>query len=500
MMKNKIYTGISVVFLLLGLVGCTNLDEEVYSEITTQTFYKSGEEVTANYLKPYTRLYVTTTLAHWICGELSGDCAAWPQKGKHGYDGGKWQQLHWHNWTPEHHEIKGAWNNTYQAIGYCNEFLTNTEGIDVSNMQLSVSLDQMRAEMRAMRAYHYYLLMDNFRNVPIVTKVGEPTSPAPVPASEVIEFIEQEITEIIDDLPTKGEPSAYGHFTQAAAHMLLAKVYLNSKVYTGQDRWQECINEIDKITGYTLADKWQEPFLARNENCDENIFVIPFEENKIGGFYHHAFMLHYSHQQGFNLQYGPWNGIVVQPDHYRVFDAEDTRLNQFLVGPQFDQDGNPLLGVEEAKDEPLVLTVDIKNMAESREDEGARSVKYEVVIGEAWGLNNDFVIWRYTDALMMKAEALVRLGKTAEALPLVNTIRERAFESVDHNYTASSLTLDELINERAREFSFEGHRRQDLIRFGKFGGTWWDKQTSAQDREIFPYPLSATDNNPNLKN
>ncbi|TAJ13511.1 RagB/SusD family nutrient uptake outer membrane protein [Marinilabiliaceae bacterium JC017] len=500
MKKNILYTNISILFLLLGLVGCTNLDEEVFSETTTKTFYGSAEEVTANYLKPYTRLYVTSTLAHWICGELSSDCAAWPQKGKHGYDGGKWQQLHWHNWTPEHHEIKGAWNNSYETIGYCNEFLTNMASVDVSNMQLPVPVEQMKAEMRALRAYHYYLLMDNFRNVPVVTKVGEPRSPSPVSADKVIEFIEKEISEVINDLPEKGESSAYGHFTKAAAHMLLAKVYLNSEVYTGQARWQACIDEVNKVTGYSFSQHWQDPFLARNENCDENIFVVPFEENKIGGFYHHAFMMHYSHQQGFNLQYMPWNGIVVQPDHYRSFDAADTRLNQFLVGPQFDQEGNPLMGVEEAKDQPLVLTVDIKNMAESREDEGARSVKYEVVVGEAWGLNNDYVIWRYTDALMMKAEALMRLNKTSDALPLVNKVRERAFGNKDHNYTTSTLTLDEMINERGREFSFEGHRRQDLIRFGKFGDAWWDKKPSGADREIYPYPLTATDNNPNLKN
>lgn len=499
MKTNRIYNSITALLILIGMAACTNLDEKVYSETTTKTFYSSAEEVTANYLKPYTRLYVTATLAHWICGELSSDCAAWPQKGKHGYDGGKWQQLHYHTWTPEHHEIKGAWNNTYQAIGYCNEFLNNIEAVDVSDMNLPVSIEQMKAEMRALRAFHYYLLVDNFRDVPVVTKVGEPRSPSPLTSTEVIQFIENEITEVIEDLPVRGDASAYGHFTQAAAHMLLAKVYLNSEVYTGTARWQDCINEVDKIKGYSMVADWKEPFKARNENCVENIFVVPFEQSKITGFYHHAFMMHYSHQQGFNLQYKPWNGIVVQPDHYRSFDAADTRLEQFLVGPQFDQDGNPLLGQEEAKDQPLVLTVDITSMTDSREDEGARSVKYEVVIGEAFEVNNDYVIWRYTDAQMMKAEALVRLNKKSDALPIVNTVRERAFGNANHNYTEATLTLDEFLAERGREFSFEGHRRQDLVRFGKFGEAWWDKKPTT-GKEVFPYPLTATDNNPNLSN
>ncbi len=499
MIKNILYTGFLMLLLLVATVSCTNLEEDVFSETTTKNFYSSADEVTANYLKPYTRLYVTSSLAHWICGELSSDCAAWPQKGKHGYDAGKWQQLHYHTWTPEHHEIKGAWNNTYQAIGYCNEFLNNIENVDVSNMILPVSIEQMKAEMRALRAYHYYLLVDNFRAVPVVTVVGEPVSPAPEKPADVIAFIEKEISEVIEHLPVKGETSAYGHFTKAAAHMLLAKVYLNSGVYTGTPRWQDCITEVDKITGYSTSEHWQDPFKARNENNDENIFVVPFEENKITGFYHHAFMMHYSHQKGFNLEYMPWNGIVVQPDHYRSFDAADTRLDQFLVGPQFDQEGNPLLGTEEAKDEPLVLTVDITSMTNSREDEGARSVKYEVVVGEAFELNNDFVIWRYSDALMMKAEALMRMGKTGEALPIVNKIRERAFGNADHNYTEASLTMDEFLRERGREFSFEGHRRQDLVRFGKFGEAWWDKKATT-NTEVFPYPLTATDNNPNLSN
>ncbi len=499
MKTNKLYNSFAALLILIGMAACTNLDETVYSETTTKTFYSSAEEVTANYLKPYTRLYVTSSLAHWICGELSSDCAAWPQKGKHGYDGGKWQQLHYHTWTPEHHEIKGAWNNTYQAIGYCNEFLNNIESVDVSKMNLPVPIEQMKAEMRALRAYHYYLLVDNFRDVPVVTKVGEPRSPEPLVAADVIQFIEDEIAEVIEDLPAKGDASAYGHFTQAAAHMLLAKVYLNSEVYTGTARWQDCINEVDKIKGYSMVADWKEPFKARNENCDENIFVVPFEQSKITGFYHHAFMMHYSHQQGFNLEYKPWNGIVVQPDHYRSFEDADTRLEQFLVGPQFDQDGNPLLGQEEAKDEPLVLTVDITSMTNSREDEGARSVKYEVVVGEAFEVNNDYVIWRYTDAQMMKAEALVRLNKTSDALPIVNQVRERAFGNANYNYTEATLTLDEFLAERGREFSFEGHRRQDLVRFGKFGEAWWDKKPTT-GKEVFPYPLTATDNNPNLSN
>jgi hypothetical protein len=126
---------------------------------------------------------------------------------------------------------------------------------------------------------------------------------------------------------------------------------------------------------------------------------------------------------------------------------------------------------------------------------GARVVKFEIKLGAKDNLSNDFPIFRYADALLMKAEALLRQGKTGEAVSYVNEVRARAFET----YTPlTSITLDELLAERGREMFYEAHRRQDLIRFGKFNTTWWEKTNTDPARKTFPIPQWAIDSNPNL--
>ena len=127
---------------------------------------------------------------------------------------------------------------------------------------------------------------------------------------------------------------------------------------------------------------------------------------------------------------------------------------------------------------------------------GARVVKFEVKKGAKDNLSNDFPIFRLADVMLMKAEAMLRQGKSSnEALEYVNPIRERAGVSL---WTGADLTLESIYEERAREMFFEGHRRQDMIRFGKFNIAWWEKEVSDASRNIFPIPQSQLDTNPNL--
>ena len=504
MMQQKYIRTILKAFGLLSLVfamsACTDLDEEVFSDVTADNFYNNSEEVVSAYMRPYPEVIWSVTYSQWILNELTADTYAWTQKGKHGYDNGNWQRLHWHQWTADEHEVTNEWFRLYKTIGFCNDFLTNIQNVDVSKYNLPIPKKQMIADIRALRAFHYLVLVDHFRNVPLVTKVGTPEAPAAAKAKEVLLFVEKELTDVISDLPTSDDQSAYGHISQGAAWGLLARAYINWEVWTGEARWDDCIKACDKVNGYALVDGWQDPFMEKNENCAENMFVIPFKVDHIGSSWLHVIALHYSHQEGFGMKTGCWNGVVTQPDHFFSFEDADLRKKQFLVGPQFGLDGKPLLGVEEAAGQPLVLTPTVTSMSKSREDEGARNLKYELNKGEAWGFNNDYVMLRYTEVVLTKAEALLRQGKGGEALPLVNKIRERAFGNSDHNYTLSTLTLDELLAERGREFSFEGLRRTDLVRFGKFTSSWWDKEASDASRNIFPIPNKVTENNPNLSN
>lgn len=501
-MKNNKMSFKTLAFLGIGLIlsfsACTDLEEELYSEIRTEDFSGSDATIISDALAPFTEFGKGWNWGIWGLSELPADSYAWTQKGRHGYDNGDWQRLHWHSWTNKEWLIDNTWNMNYRVIGFCNDFLKKYADVKQEDMLLA-DIDELRATVRGLRAYHYYILIDNYRRVPLV-KVDnmDEGQPLPVDPAQIIEFIEGEIADILPDLPEKSDITGYGSFTKGAAHMLLAKLYLNCEVWTGLARWEDCLEALNNIpVEYQLATSWQEPFLVNNKDCSENIFVIPFEENKLEGFRLHRAVLHYNHQYSLGVRFGTWNGIVTQPDHYRSFHKDDMRLNQFLVGPQYYPDGSPVLGTEEAKGQPLVLTVDVKSMAESREDEGARNLKYPVRQGEM-EMNNDWVIFRKSDAELMKAECYLRLGQATEALKYINPIRERAFGNASHNYTEATLTLDELLAERGRELSFEGYRRQDLVRFGKFGDAWWDKEQTDNDA-IFPYPFDAVSANPNLK-
>ena len=224
-------------------------------------------------------------------------------------------------------------------------------------------------------------------------------------------------------------------------------------------------------------------------------------------------------QAGWELEGGPWNGLVTQPTFYDSFADNDLRKTEgFLIGVQyprvqredgsyyFDTDAEPLKGSEEYVGQPLEFVNYIKSMTEGEENSGARSIKYEVVNGARGDMSNDWVLFRYADVLFMKAEALMRKNggtATQEVVDLVNSVRQRAFAPEDREaakYTTTTLTMDEFLAERGREFAFEGLRRQDLIRFNKFIETsWWDKSsTTDETRKIFPIPYKKLQANPAL--
>ncbi len=502
----KIYNNMYKVLFLLVVgclvftTGCTDIDEEFYSRIPEENFKAADGPIISEAFAPFTDWGNSYGYEFWLLTELTADSYCWPQKGKHGEDGGIWQRLHWHTWTEVDWPFDYAWNNHFGVIAGCNKFLEKYENITQEDVS-AISIAEERAHVRALRAYMYYKLVDHWRKVPLVTTSVVDGDPQLEEAKTVLDWIISEIDAIVDDLPEKGVATGYGRFNKDAAHMLAAKVYVNYKVWTGVEKWTECIESIDKISSnIQLTPGWRDPFEVDNRNCVEHLLVLPYEENVYTGAYLHNWTLHYAHPGAWNLGYAAWNGVVCQPDHYRSFDENDLRRTGFLVGPQYDLEGNPLLGSEEANGEPLILTVDITSMTGSREDQGARNVKYTIPIGEKQ-MDNDWVIFRYADALLLKAECYLRLGDVEAALPYVNQIRTRAFGgNTAYNYDATTLTLDELLAERGRELSYEGHRRNDLVRYGRHNDAWWDKEVSSEDRNVFLYGQETVAANPNISN
>ncbi|UYQ93336.1 RagB/SusD family nutrient uptake outer membrane protein [Chitinophaga horti] len=518
-----------------GLAACTDLDENVYSRINADNFYHNKGEVLAAVTRPYTHANAwaapTGQNGYWRLSELSADQLAWPQKGRHGYDGGDWIRLHYHTWVPLEGTIENAWRLMFSGMGFCNNTLKDLAAVDFAQIGMTEQeKGELLAETRVLRAWHYLKLMDLFGKLPIATVPGEGFNPETKERPEVFAWIEKEILDNMDSLPVLTTALA-GRVTKAAALSMLAELYINAEVWTGTPRYADCIAVCNRIiageggalTGSApvLENDIYKAFNNTNHLSTENLFQIAYDLRQGDfNFGWNGDFWHYRQREIYNVDRDGNNGIVVIPSAYDAFEDNDLRKTGWmLIGPQVKKtNGQPVLGTEEYSGKPLVFVKEIRRnsegetgeggMTRGEENSGARFAKY--VPGELtdevnyWG--NDFVLYRLTEIYLWKAEAIMRgNGKVAnaEAVTLVNDVRKRAFTAqdwVNEAYTAATLTLDELLAERGREFIFEGKRRQDLIRFGKFTtATWWDHPASGQAKwNVFPIPQNQRALNPNL--
>jgi hypothetical protein len=497
------------VTLVIFFSSCKKLDETTYSVETNENFYKDAGQVMSAYVLPYAFMQTHIYQVHFALQEFSTDEAVVPVRYGYVDQEGAWIRLHQQTWTSSDAWILYEWQNLFQAIGYCNYFIDGIQDKDLSKLNLTVSKEQMIAEVKMVRALHYYWALSDFRNIPIVEHVGE-ASPASKPGAEVFAFIEKEIKENIPKLSEKGDPGWYGHFTKSAAQALLAKLYLNAEVFTGQARWQDCIDACNAVIGsdYSLDANWNDPFKVNNENSNENIYVVPFDASNAQQF---NFIEQNFHENILFAKYGVsyygWHKISTQESFYDLYSPNDFRINQWVVGQQTYTDENgDQQDVLTWGEEPMTVTpyIDMLVNNDGGEAQGAMNMKYEIEYAGLEGMNNDMVVFRLADILYMKAESLMRLNggtATQEAVDLVNSVRERSFASNDPDakYTTTTLTLDELLNERGREFSYEMFRREDLIRFNHFTDAWWEKPQSDKKREIFPIPFDVTTANPALQ-
>jgi len=210
--------------------------------------------------------------------------------------------------------------------------------------------------------------------------------------------------------------------------------------------------------------------------------------------------LHYESQATYNLQQQPWNGYASLEEFYNSFDASDARRNSFIVGPQFSSSGVRLKDNSAEATDPdgqdLTYTPEINQLfPNSLRQAGARVGKFEFALSSSPNLSNDFPIYRYSDVLLTRAEALWRLSAgSAEALSLVNQVRARSWSG----NPLASLTSDALLAERGREMFAEGWRRSDMIRFGKYNDAWWEKPVSVASKNLFPIPQGQIQINPSL--
>nr|WP_278022802.1 RagB/SusD family nutrient uptake outer membrane protein [Flavobacterium ginsengisoli] len=351
------------------------------------------------------------------------------------------------------------------------------------------------AEAKVLRAFFYYLLMDDYGNIPFYTDNNTTVDKIPqVSRKEVYDFIVKELTENVELLSGTKGGNYYGRFNKWAAYTLLAKVYLNAEVYTGQAKWAECLVACQKVSegnfnlhpasnnaSSPLGNTYYELFGDVLPD-DETILSIYTTVDVVSRNIFTVRSLYGPHCQAL-FGYSGWNGTIVPKDFYLKYTDNDIRKKQFLIG---EQPGG------------TNYTLDISSLDNpgAGAQEGVRNVKfYPATPRNGGGASNDFPIYRYADVLLMMAECNVRLNNPAAAKPSIDAVRQRAGLGALDNVP----TLTDIYNERGLELNWEGHRRQDMIRFGTFLSAKQFMESSEEYRKIYPIPTSALNANPSLK-
>jgi len=398
--------------------------------------------------------------------------------------------------------LRGLYTRSLYQITVANEFLRESTPEKLASRNITgedaVTIANYRNEVRFLRAYQYWVLMDLYGNPPFITEenlIGK-ISPKQILRADLFKYVESELLAIEPALNTTNE---YGRVTRGAADMLLSRVYLNANVYTGTAKNTEAITYASKVIsgGYALNTAYQNLFLADNNlNNPEVILSINYDGVQTQNFGGTTFIINASingdmKPADFGVPNGGWGGIRSRSTLPAQFtNAADKRAMFF--------------GTKAANDEVAVFTdglrvTKFKNITRTNATAPSVGGTYSSV---------DFPLFRLAEAYLNYAEAVVRGGTggtTSQAISYVNLLRQRAYGSTAGNISA--LTLDGLLSERAKEFYWEGYRRTDLVRFGKFtdgsyvwpfkGGTRAGTGVPAT-RNIFPLPSADVIANDNL--
>lgn len=493
----KIKITAALIVSTLFTFSCTNLDEELYDQVADDSFGNTPSEIEALVGGAYSSLrgfsdgisnsFPTCEYVFFL-NEVASDEATIPTRGTDWYDGGRYQQVQMHTWNADNGMILSAWRYCYAGIAKVNAIIYQ---VDKSGLTAEAKAP-IYAELKSIRAYYYYQLLDMFGNVPIVTNFEDQALPSNSSREDVYHFVE---TELLNALPHLRSGVVYSKMTKNVAYSLLARLYINSKAFINVERWQDCIDMCQNISGHALAPDFFANFATQNQTSNEIIFSIPYDQ-KAGtvGNYMSSMSCHYLHRFTISPTGDyPWsgNGMCAQPGVYSSFIDTDKRKKCMLEGDQISLATGSVIIMDSG--EPLTYTENIIDFTNAKQNEGVRLGKYEMKAGEQWERDHDFVLIRYAEILMMQAECYVRLGSPDLAIPFVQQITARAGTEMP-----SVVNLEFIDKELLREFAFEGRRRTDNIRFGTFFEPWWQKGATPLNRGIFPIPTTVLSSNANL--
>lgn len=485
-------------FLLPGLLGlflmqaCTDLTvKETDSILVTggSTGSAPGDPaalLAASYtgLGEFTNQDYTYSLFEHVSDEMIP-----PTRGVDWGDNGVWRTLHAHTWDATHTYVTGSWNRLNERVYKCNQGLAANP------------TPEQAAQMKFLRAFYMYHIMDLWGQVPFRNvDEGVDVNPRVLSRSEAFDFVEKDLLEALPGLPAMGPVANNTVATKAAANMMLARLYLNKAVfksgtpegpYTFDNAdMAKVIQYCDAITadGYALDADYFNIFKAGE--ATEIILNSPegSPQNRV------YMTLHYDQNPS------GWNGFATLADFYAKFQDGDQRKGKpgaadgtpysgvgygFLVGQQYNDNGTQTINSRTGL--PLSFTPECP-LSGAATNQGIRVMKYH------FGQYGKYILMRYGEVVLNKAEAQMRSGDAAGALATVNSLR-----AIRGAAPLASLDAAAMLDERGRELYWEGYRRDDQVRFGTFADTWSEKTVTDKFRVLYPIPQQALDSNPNLK-
>ena len=511
-----------VVPLLVIGQSCTDLTEVPQDALTPTNAFHTDAEILAGVAGVYAGLRAggIEWVGYLTLNEITTDAMVIPTRGNDWYDNGRWLEIHRQTWTASSgsalDDMNGAWNDLFSGVAKANLM------IDVITKAGGATAPRTLAELRTLRAWYYYMLLDMFGNVPIVTGTELKQYPSAT-RSEVFAFVEKELTESRPALPTTWGAAGYGRVTQGAVDAILASLYLNAGVFSkttgvSSNSYNSCnvpvsggtngcaaaIAAADRVINsgvYRLNPDWKNNFSLNNETSPENIFVVVHVSDQALGGNAPMRTLHYNQ---LNTGWGtPWNGMATLAETYNAFDPADERRGMWLQG--FQNSFETGLPAKDRTGALLNFTVDIPDITQAGEGTGVRFNKFPPLPNapSGNGMPNDFPFFRLAEMHLIRAEAELELGQTGAALTDLNIIHSRHFNPPQ---AVAVVTRDAILKERLLELTAEGKRRTDLVRYGKYLNRWSTAMAGGkQDMNskpyliLFPIPQTQISSNPLLK-
>lgn len=522
--------------LLAAVAGCTDPTVAPKSAVTGANIWNDPNAYAQFMAKLYAGLVVTSQVGpndpgfqngdiklidegtseflrlNWYMQELPTDEAVigWNDPGVP--DLVRWQ------WTSTNTITQAMYYRVYFQAVLANEFLRQTTSTLLAARGVSPALraqiQNYRAEARFLRALAYWIGLDFYGSIPLVTEAdpigGAP--PKPVARDSMYRYVVGELNAIVDSLPAPAGATTYGRATPAAAQMMLAELYLNAEVYTGTPAYAAALTAASDVisSGYTLEANFRHNFTSDNHTSTEVIFAAIQDGTHTQTWGGMTFLVHAGcggnmSAADFGMDYC-WGGYRMKQQARRLFSAGDTR-GAFIYDSTaaLARGDTNNLGVSNVSDS----VSDISNF-----QKGAAGPKFtnKTSTGgpgsQTTMIDTDFPIFRLGEAYLIYAEAAVRTGTNqAQALTYFNALRQRAFGDATHDITAPQMTLDTILAERGRELLFEARRRTDLIRFGLFTGgnyLWaWKGNVpggtaTSPNCNLYMIPQNELSANPNL--